>query len=603
MVASRSSVAITITPEMHGTSTRCQTDQGAVWVVVGPLGNTEQVFLDKCSHMGNSIRSVPSGFMCDFHGWSYQVDGSNDISGNPPLEAVKFSQSGQVLFVSLVEKKELLPRSSARLNGTEKLELLAHACFKLSAGQSRILFDPWLFGDTYWGSWRHFPRTEISHDSIEDASAVVITHPHPDHFHPETLDFLPRTVPIYFPNFPSQIIPKVLTRMGFARLYASEWEEVIEVGDDISFAFLRPRSVWEDSAVLVRVKDWIWLNQNDAGAPLRDDLLPNSVDLFSSSFDVGASGYPLTWEMRSQKVDAILANSRSQLIANIGHRCQETRARYFAPFAGWWRHAFEEHQEFARRLPHTTMPELASTVEDVDTGFLMTLPGSEVDLKTMEVQNCDSALRALHEPWEVSRREDGNKDLCPEELVRALMVRLSKLASMSQAVDTERVEFTVHVAGTDISVVQSFGLSDSNSAISIRVEVDYDTAVLYALGDETVTWNHLDIGYWGRWKRNPDVYPTRFMRLLQLGYVPELQMLGPENCDQEAVWDASLGQIVESNPELASALLTRAGLPCLSCTHLKDETLRDALEIHSVPQEARSRLYSEVRALLANGAH
>jgi hypothetical protein len=56
--------------------------------------------------------------------------------------------------------------------------------------------------------------------------------------------------------------------------------------------------MWEDSAVLVKVlddsTDFVWLNQVDAGAPYDIENL-DRIDLLSSAFDQGASGYPLTW--------------------------------------------------------------------------------------------------------------------------------------------------------------------------------------------------------------------------------------------------------------------------------------------------------------------
>lgn len=589
---------ISITPEMFGGATRCELNVFSVWVVVGHDGVVESVVRDKCAHMGSPLRPTSSGFMCDSHGWSYRPDGSNDVSGNPGLETLEFSQAGDLLSINVSVRNELLPRLVEALDGREKLELLAHACFALSVGKQRILFDPWLFGDAYWGSWKHFPKVGVPESALDNVTSVVITHPHPDHFHPETLDKLSRNIPIYFPNFPSQVIPTVLERMGFSELNPTEWESVVEVGTDIAFAFLRPSSVWEDSSVLVRVKDWVWLNQNDAGAPLRDDRLPVSVDLLSSGFDVGASGYPLTWEMSPRKADKILENARRQRLETIGFRCRQTDARFFSPFAGWWRHTRPEHQEFARRLPHASMVDVREAVETAGTTFLETLPGSQIVLKNMELKVPESARTGLNEPWETSPQDTVEQALSQEEIILGLEAKLADLATMSEAVDCENVEFTVNVEGTGIRVSQSFGFSDS-ATMKIDVSIPPHVASLYISGDETVNWENLSIGYWGRWSRDPDVYPARFMRLLQLGYVAGLRSLNKSPHRDDTVLDIPLGKVVESNPDLAKALLSRAGLPCFSCTHLTGETLGEALTIHSVPLERQARLKSEVRALLS----
>ena len=590
---------ITLTSEMYGRATRWKAKSSTFFVVVSSSGTVETVIRDKCAHMGSPLRATSSGFMCDTHGWSYQPDGRNDVAGNPGLETLQFSQSGDVVEVEVLDTREVLPRLADTLDGTEKLELLAHACFALSAGKNRILFDPWLFGDAYWGSWRHFPKVNLGKSTLDGVTGVVITHPHPDHFHPETLAFLPRTTPIYFPNFPSQIIPKVLRRMGFLELHQTEWEAVVEVGDGVAFAFLRPSSVWEDSSVLVRVKNWVWLNQNDAGAPLRDNLLPDSVDLLSSAFDVGASGYPLTWEMPSRKADAILTNARRQMLESIGLRCRQTEARYFSPFAGWWRHTRAEHQDFAHRLPHTSMGDVRGVVEKGSTRFLETLPGSEIVLRTMTLTVPQSSQTGLSEPWEVSDVDEPRPLMRREDLIRGLERKLADLATMSEAVDCESVDFAVHVAGTDVEIRQAFGPQDRDLVTTVTVEIAPEFASLYVSGDETVNWDNLSIGYWGRWSRDPDVYPARFMRLLQLGYVSALRSHNPVVRKDDNLLDIPVGTIVEKNPDLASALLSRAGLPCVSCAHLKEETLGEALAIHSVSRERRDRLEAEVRALLS----
>ena len=262
--------------------------EGDFWVVRGLDNGIQQVFRDNCAHMGGRLRATRQGLMCDSHGWSYGFTGLNDVPTNPGLESVPFDIRNGVVSLGLPARNELFPRTGQELDGTESLQLLAHASYLLSAGKVNALFDPWLFGTAYWGSWGHFPEFWLQEETLATVTHIIITHPHPDHFHPETLDKFPRETPVFFPNFPSQIIPKVLKRMGFSELFALEWESSIALSDDVSIAMLRPQSIWEDSAVLVRVKDWIWLNQNDAGAPLDDRLLPESVDLLSSAFDVGA---------------------------------------------------------------------------------------------------------------------------------------------------------------------------------------------------------------------------------------------------------------------------------------------------------------------------
>lgn len=576
---------------------RHELDFGAIWLVRGDDDAVSAVVRDQCAHMGNSLRSTGTGFMCDFHGWSYRLDGSNEVSTNPNLQVLQFEDSGESISVLWQEAQQLLPPLGKTLDGSERLTLLAHASYLLEVGDAKVLFDPWLFGSTYWGSWGHFPEHEIPENVLRDITHVVITHPHPDHFHLETLERFQRSVPVFFPDFPSKIIPDALARLGFTDLRPTLWENVVTMSEDVSFAFLRPTSFWEDSSVLVRARDWVWLNQNDAGAPLNDSLLPESIDLLSSAFDVGASGYPLTWAMSDARREKILQNARQQMLLSISERCRKTKAKYFSPFAGWWRHLQPEHQDFAKRLPHVEFSDLSEALSGSSTELIETLPSSQIQLSTMSHHSDPAVVSQLSQPWRVQSKRWPKPGLADDELRFRFQEKLQRLSTMSHATNCEPIIFAVQIEGLAEPVVERFGSTTDAEMTRITARLPREVAELYAVGDETVTWDNLAIGYWSRWTRDPDIYPSNFMRLLQLGYQSGLAVDGHRSPKGDLL-HMSVAEILESSPDLVPALLSRAGLPCAACTRQTAESLATSLQIHAVPEAAKIRLLAELGAVL-----
>jgi hypothetical protein len=87
------------------------------------------------------------------------------------------------------------------------------------------------------------------------------------------------------------------------------------------------------------------------------------------------------------------------------------------------------------------------------------------------------------------------------------------------------------------------------------------------------------------------------MRLLQLGYVPEFKSKG-EDLEVDAVLKVNVAHALEISPDVVSKILSRAGLPCVSCQHSLSETLESALDIHRVGGVQREVALAELSVAL-----
>jgi len=578
---------------------RIETPSGFVWVAPSGDGLVSAVVRDRCAHMGAQILPTRTGWRCPLHHWGYFLDGSNIDKSLPGLEKVEFEYNAPHLTIHLGVTSPLFLENGGSLTGEESLELLSHASFLLSAGGSRVLFDPWLVGEAYWGSWVHFPQERIHMENFPPPTHIVITHPHPDHFHKETLAQLPRNIPVFFPDFPSGIIQEGLKDLGFTNLRMVDWEVPVSLDCEIEFAFLRPTSYWEDSAVLVRVSNWIWLNQNDAGAVLDDALLPKEIDLLTASFDVGASGYPLTWGVPEQKSKEILRQQASNLLDQLRGRCEATNSRCFGPSASYWRLGSNPGHLYSEFIPHNNLAAVEAAFASSPVRVLKTIPGSKLNLRTMEIIFSEVSFSKMEsDSVERDNCDERTRNNSEGNLVGQLTKHLSALATMSYAVRCEEVMFTVVVPELAIRVSQRFGLGRGEPDYEISVEVPAWVAHEIVSSDSQATWHHFDIGYWCKWTRSPDQYAPGFTRLVRLGYVPALKVEAISSSLE--VSKLSIAKILEDGGEVAASLLKRSGLACSSCNLVNSETLEDAIRIHSIPHHNASLLQSGLWAAISS---
>ena len=573
---------------------RFERDGVSFWIV---RDTTQSVIAlrDRCAHQGAKLRPTDHGFVCPAHNWQYSLEGTNKNRNLPCLDRLKVNITDDVINVEVPSDRELLPWYGEFLDGSETMKLLAHSSFLLEVDEKKILFDPWLFGDAYWGSWSLWPKYEIADSDLELLTDVVISHPHPDHFHLPTMQRLARHVRVHYPPFLSKIIPTELNKLGFRNLNEAWWEQEIDIGSGVRFAFLRPTSFWEDSAVLVRVRNWVWLNQNDAGAPLTDARFPN-INLLSTGFDGAASGYPITWMIDEKKKKQIMKGKKARTLALISERCKQLEVPYFAPFASWWRHSHPQQEEFERSIWHVSMGDLRLALSDGETELLETYPSASINLKSMAVECKKEKLDFEMPVRNKGEWLEGRKDLF--DVRNQLRDNLLQLARMSTAVDCESVVFIVRIDSSIEPIEVHFG-SESKEEITIEVAIPGFIADLLVSGDKSVTWDSVAIGYWGRWRRQPDVYPGAFMRLLQLGYVSELESCRDiANANFGWIMNTSIAKLLETDFGTAAKILNRYGLPCTSCGRSSSETVRDAIAIHSISDSNAQALARELGVMM-----
>ena len=570
-----------------------------IWIC--KINGQIKVLYDECAHMGGNLSFSGKKLVCSSHGWTYNLDGTNINDLSPALKKVKIvSESDSEIQVLLPIKQDKNQRKE--LKNSLKFSLHSHATMEITYRGGSILFDPWLEGPAFFGSWHLYPKPQVKASEIKP-NAIVITHPHPDHFHIPTLEKINKKTPIYFPSFPSKIIEKELDKLGFVNQYPVLWDNPIKITEFFIIKFLRPRSMWEDSAVLTQVIDdgtiFSWLSLVDAGSVIDEITLPK-IDLLSSAFDQGASGYPLTWtNLNDNRKVRILNSQKINITKLLPEKALKIGASHFLPFAGHWRLGLPQHKKFAEMIPHTEFEDLKISFKKIapKIDFLGVYPGESYDFYSkyhdINAMSRNEIVAGFNpDPIKVESVFNYNFESDIDHYMRLLQKK-------AEIFGVENIDF--RISNPENTYRKNFRFmsfaSKNNPIMIISVKVPSFILELFSKGE--ANWDHIAIGYWGEWSREPDSYPANFMRLLQSGTESPNQIVNQDvPSDLSLFLQLPIADIVEKNPEQAIKLLSRLGLPCGTCLKTNSENLGQALEIHDIDITSNLWIIREMAGLL-----
>lgn len=76
-----------------------------------------------------------------------------------------------------------------------KITMLGHSCLLIEINGKRILTDPWLSNSTYFNKLKHIGDYPEKYD-ILPLDLILVSHGHDDHFDPNSLIDLPKSIPV-----------------------------------------------------------------------------------------------------------------------------------------------------------------------------------------------------------------------------------------------------------------------------------------------------------------------------------------------------------------------------------------------------------------------
>lgn len=222
----------------------------------------------------------------------------------------------------------------------KNLKFWGHNCFSVETEDSVLLIDPWISSSgAFFGSWFQYPR---NHHLIEDVlnllrskknSFIFVTHEHQDHYDVNFLKLIPKNSKILIPNYSDKRFRDEMSDFS---------EYITEIPDSKSKVLaenleikllISDMGVNHDSAILIKTKEFTFLNQNDCKVFDRLNEIKEEVDFYSVQFS-GATRHPPSYLTSPRRKEKLSYDKTIKKLDNVVKGIRELAPKYYLPAAG-----------------------------------------------------------------------------------------------------------------------------------------------------------------------------------------------------------------------------------------------------------------------------
>jgi len=330
-------------------------------------GQIKYIINRTCDHNGGKLIPKNNIAACPLHNWRLNLDTLEYSDSFIKKKTLNFTVIGnsvtvqQPVYSLKMQVEGDKANTAAEVFPNIEVVFLSHACVYIQAGDFSMITDPWLMGPAFMnGWWLNKPPKAVALEYVKKAKMLYISHNHPDHLHPETLEqIFDKDKFTITPDFSSGSSEKMLKRSGFKNIKALPFKELYQWKDEpIYFSILKSGDFRDDSGLYLNIYGFEILMTVDSNF-LNGFVLPEKLDLLLSSFVSGAGGYPLCFEtLTEEQKTGINDRNRAAAMVKVSEVIRTTNPTYYVPYAGYF-------IEKAERDNYIKIKNIKSSVEDV----------------------------------------------------------------------------------------------------------------------------------------------------------------------------------------------------------------------------------------------
>jgi UDP-MurNAc hydroxylase len=97
-----------------------------------------------------------------------------------------------------------------------KVTKYGSATILIETRDGTILCDPWLSDGVYYGAWCNYPPINMADCDFSNVDYVYISHIHPDHFDPKTMELLDKSTTVLIHKYHQGFLKAAIQRLGFS---------------------------------------------------------------------------------------------------------------------------------------------------------------------------------------------------------------------------------------------------------------------------------------------------------------------------------------------------------------------------------------------------
>ena len=264
-------------------------------------GKNFKVYDRICNHNGGRLISKSNNeIVCPLHGWKFDPINGKYLNNNCKKQQLPFEIIKNHLHIKVSTKlPEFIKWDTQKKT---KLSFINHACLHVETDDLKFATDPWIIGPAFCRGWwlkKNSPKNSFK--KLNECDFIFISHNHPDHLHPLSLEKINKNKLIITPNFKSNSTYKYLRSLGFKNISALDFGyQYYTKKINFNLALLKSGDFRDDSGIYFSNGNFNSIFSVDSNS-LNFYELPKKITLLASSFAGGATGYPLCFEKFSNE--------------------------------------------------------------------------------------------------------------------------------------------------------------------------------------------------------------------------------------------------------------------------------------------------------------
>lgn len=579
------------------------------------------IFSSECPHQGGTVEVVDDGCLqCPRHKWEFDLEtGESTTVTSESLTTYELNSRDGYLYADLPHADTALDFSVAEDNSRRPtINLLSHATLSIEYNGFKLVTDPWLDGPAFLDAWTQYPPPSCDIDAVtSETDAIWITHEHPDHLNPRTLNHFSNETPIYVPELNYRRLATRLHKLGFENVHSLPTDTPYQLTEDMEAVCFESNSTWNDSILALNCGGFKILNFNDAGINWKVNRAIPNADLIAAGFAFGASGYPITWNhLDVEQKKELIKERNEQCLQQCEQFVEMFDADYLLPFAKFFKLVQPEHKPYRELMEKNKPSDVAEYLDDHKVTVLDLLPGEiwygqddsidrrpnrerffDEEFKEQYLQNTfESQEPVVNEPFNLTHSELATyfESLGDSELVSKIE---DFTLTLSLTGENENLNALIRIRGGDIEYRPtgepiSIGEHEAENHVTMSCPAEL---VQYVVRNDR-SWDDIHIGYWCDFDRHPDEYNLEFWRLLHAPWeARDDTMRIADSYDIEtALSGTTMADLVEN--EDIENILSSYGLYCAGCPQGIGEDIIEAARIHRLNPDQARQLVDELEA-------
>jgi L-ascorbate metabolism protein UlaG (beta-lactamase superfamily) len=216
------------------------------------------------------------------------------------------------------------------------VEFVNHASLIVTAGNVRLIADPWLEGRVFHDGWDLVASSVMTFEDFKDITHIWFSHEHPDHFLPDNLKKISpqhrQAIEVLFQETRDKKVIRYCRGIGFGKVTELRPQTWIKLDDQMHVMNCPNDTNWlADSWLCIRSPTGTLLNLNDCGA---SDKL-HAIKKFVGKVDVLATQFSYAqWINNYGAVQRRLEHDRD-VLETLKLQIEVLKPRYVIPFASF----------------------------------------------------------------------------------------------------------------------------------------------------------------------------------------------------------------------------------------------------------------------------